>query len=179
MQEMQPSEQLSKKERRTLRLQEKEAQQASAVKAKRVKYVAVWGTSIAMAVLIIGGLVWYVATRPPIPEGEIVSRSGFHWHPELTIYVKGAWQEIPANIGIGAVHKPIHTHEDNKQGILHLEFQGMVRKQDIMLGEFFKNWGKDMRSFGTNMKMIVNGEENIEYENYIMQDKDKIELRYE
>ena len=36
-----------------------------------------------------------------------------------------------------------------------------------------------MWSFGTNVKMTVNGKENTEYENYAMQDKDKIELRYE
>jgi topoisomerase-4 subunit A len=36
-----------------------------------------------------------------------------------------------------------------------------------------------IQSFGTNMKMTVNEEENTEYENYIMQDKDKIEIRYE
>jgi hypothetical protein len=29
------------------------------------------------------------------------------------------------------------------------------------------------------LKMTVNGKENTEYENYIMQDKDKIELRFE
>ena len=36
-----------------------------------------------------------------------------------------------------------------------------------------------MLSFGANMKMTVNGKENTEYENYIMRDKDKIELRFE
>ena len=29
------------------------------------------------------------------------------------------------------------------------------------------------------MEMTVNGKENIEFENYIMKDKDKIELHYE
>ena len=119
-------------------------------------------------------------TRPPIPESDVVSHSAFHWHPELTIYVKGERQEIPANIGLGAVHRPIHTHaDDTRQGIIHLEFQGLARTRDVLLGQFFKNWGKDIRSFGTNMKMTVNGEENAEYENYSMGDKDKIELRYE
>lgn len=126
---------------------------------------------------VIGGLFWYLATRPPIPESDIVSKTGLHWHPELAMYVKGVTQEIPANIGIGAVHKPIHTHDAS--GTLHLEFQGLVRKQDITLGQFFKNWGTDMRSFGTNLKMTVNGKENAEYENYGMQDKDKIEIHYE
>lgn len=112
-------------------------------------------------------------------DPSVLSGNGIHWHSELTIYVKGEKQEIPENIGIGAVHQPIHTHNDSDQGIVHMEFQGLVRKQDVTLGQFFKNWGKDMRSFGTTMTMTVNGQENTEYENYLMQDKDKIELRYE
>jgi len=48
-----------------------------------------------------------------------------------------------------------------------------------MLENFFRNWGKDMRSFGANMRMTVNGVENTEFENYMMRDGDKIELRYD
>lgn len=110
---------------------------------------------------------------------NILSRNGFHWHPELTVYVKGVKQEIPPNLGIGAVHQPIHTHDDSSQGIVHMEFQGLVRKENATLGQFLKNWGKDINSFGTNVKMTVNGEENLELENYVMQDKDRIELNYD
>src|SRR3989344_3689870 len=137
---------------------------------------AVW---IIVAIVVVGGIVWLIASQPKTSESEIISRSGLHWHPGLTIYVKGEKLEIPENIGIGAVHQPIHTHDDSGQGVVHMEFQGLARKQDVTLGQFFKNWGKDMRSFGTNMKMAVNGEENTEYENYIMRDKDKIELWFD
>ena len=71
----------------------------------------------------------------------------------------------------------VHTHDDLP--IIHLEFNGVVRKEDVMLGEFFKNWGKDMRSFGSTIKMTVNGVDNTEYERYIMRDKDVIELQYD
>lgn len=109
-----------------------------------------------------------------------LSRNGLHWHSELTVYVKGVKQEIPLNLGIGAVHMPMHTHsEDASQGIIHLEFQGLVKKSDVTLGKFFQTWGKDMRSLGTNVKMTVNGKDSTEYENYVLRDKDKIELRYE
>ena len=130
-----------------------------------------------LAVLIVVLLVWSKTSQNNDPD--IVARGAFHWHPELTIYVKGEKQEIPSNIGLGAVHQPIHTHEDINKGIVHLEFQVSARKQEVTLGQFFKNWGKDIRSFGANMTMTVNGEENTEYENYVMRDKDKIELRYE
>src|SRR3989344_4887164 len=169
--------QLTNQEKYEAKRQEKLRVQVLAAKKQRFKKTVAWVLGCTIVILGIGGLIWYIATRFPTPESDIISRNGFHWHPELTIYVKGEKQEIPENIGIGAVHQPIHTHDDAP--LLHMEFQGLVRKQDATLGQFFKNWGKDMRSFGTNMNMTVNGEENTEYENYIMHDKDNIELRYE
>lgn len=113
-------------------------------------------------------------------KSEIISRNGLHWHSTLLIYVKGQKLEIPANVGLGAVHNPIHTHtEDAPAGVIHMEFGELVRKSDTKLGGFFKVWNKDIRSFGPNMKMTVNGIDNTEYENYEMKDGDKIELRYD
>ena len=152
-------------------------------KRQAIKKWAMWVIGGGLAIALIGGIIWYIATRPPIPEGDIISKNGFHWHPELTIYVKGVKQEIPENIGLpagmNAIHQPIHTHDDSDKGIVHMEFGGRVLKQNTTLGQFFKNWGKDIRSFGANMKMKVNGQENTDYENYMMQDKDNIELYYE
>ena len=110
-------------------------------------------------------------------RGDVISRNGLHWHPQLSMYVKGEKIEIPANVGLGAVHMPMHTHTDLPN--IHLEFEGVVREKDLMLGNFFRNWGKDMRSFGTNMTMTVNGAPNTEYDIFIMHDDDNIELRYE
>lgn len=119
-------------------------------------------------------------------DPDVIASNGLHWHPELTIYVKGEKQAIPANIGIGAQFAsepmgmaPIHTHDDAVSGIIHLEFSGVVHKDDIKLAQLFKNWSKDINSFGSNVKMTVNGVENTELGNYEMHDKDKIELRYE
>jgi len=138
-------------------------------------------------VLLVGGAWW---SRSLSGGGsEVISANGLHWHPTLEIYVKGEKQNIPANIGIGPhyVSMPtfdssmrmtaMHTHEPD--GTIHLEFSGRVAKDDITLGNFFRIWGKDMRSFGTTMTMTVNGIENTEYENYPMRDGDVIELRYE
>ena len=178
MEQNKPIEQLSKKERWELKHQEKEIAKELATKKRHTKRITKWIVGIALVVLPIGGLVWYGITRPPIPESDIVSRNGLHWHPELTIYVKGIKLETPSNLGIGASFmNPVHTHDGS--GIIHLEFQGLVRKNEITLGQFFKSWSKDMRSFGVEVKMMVNGKENTEYENYVMQDKDKIEVRYE
>jgi len=97
----------------------------------------------AITIMIVGSIalllgIAFLAGRSS-DDPDIVSQKGFHWHPELAIFVKGEEQEIPPNIGIGAVHQPIHTHDDSNQGIVHMEFQGLARKQDTTLGQFFKN----------------------------------------
>lgn len=74
---------------------------------------------------------------PDIPDNQVAAREGIHWHPKLTITIKGEKQTIPANIGIGPQYQSnplfdssmgmtaIHTHEDAKDGIIHLEFEGL------------------------------------------------------
>lgn len=178
MEENKPIEQLSKKERRELKHQQKIERRESAVKKQTAKRYITWSVTTLVAVVLIGGLIMAYRSRPQIPESDIISRKGIHTHPELAIYVKGIKQEMPASLGVKpSFMAPVHTHEPN--GVIHLEFQGLVQKKDIMLGQFFKSWGRDINSFGTNMKMTVNGKENTDHGNYLMQDKDKIELRYE
>jgi len=141
-----------------------------------------------VVLLLFGGALWSNSLANGNPD--IVSRSGIHWHPQLTIYVKGQQVTIPQNLGIGPQYAgtrgydpqmqmaAMHTHEDLP--LIHLEFMsGPVYKQDVTLGQFFKIWGKDMRSFGTNMRMTVNGKPNTDYENYVMRDGDQIVLQYD
>ena len=117
------------------------------------------------------------------PQGDIVSQSGVHWHPELEIYVKEQKVDIPPNMGLGASHKPVHTHDDVPK--LHWEYEkGPVTKEDAKLGNFFKTWNKpfsanELLDNKGKVKMTVNGQENTEYENYVVKDGDKIVLRYE
>lgn len=144
--------------------------------------------TIGLAALLIGGVSW--SRNSANSDPDIIAPGGIHWHPQLAVYVKGVKQDIPANLGIGAQNAgtpgydpqmqmaAMHTHDDVP--IIHLEFMsGPVRKEDATLGAFFKIWGKDMRSMGTNMRMTVNGQSNTDYENYVMRDGDKIELHYD
>lgn len=136
--------------------------------------------SIGASVLLLIGLsVWISSMQSLANSGssDIVSTRGLHWHPQLTIYVKGEKQEIPQGIGLAGGHKPIHTHDDLP--VIHMEFSGAAKKDEVTLGQLFKNWGKDFYSFGPNVTMTVNGKANTEFENYQMKDGDKIELRYE
>ena len=138
--------------------------------------------------LLLGGVWWSGSSTSK--NSDVVGRNGLHWHPELLIFVKGVKQEIPANIGVGPQYAgapgydpkmkmaAVHTHGDLP--LIHLEFMsGVVHKNDVELGKFFKIWGKDIHSFGNAIKMTVNGKENVEYEQYIMRDGDKIELHYD
>lgn len=145
------------------------------------------GTVIGSLLFIVGA--YFLVSRsnkPPVPKEQIVAENGLHWHPTLSISIKGQKQEIPKDIGIGAVHQPIHTHDTT--GTLHMEMQGLITKQDTRLGNFFKTWGKEFSSTqifdkingpGGKVKMLVNGKENADFANYLMKDGDKIEIRYE
>lgn len=167
---------LTRKERKELRRQERTEEKHTLARQRATKRI----TKIVLGVAIVAGSIavftWYIASRPPIPEGEIISRRGLHFHPELTVFVEGEKVELPANLGIGAVHNPIHTHDTS--GVIHLEFQGVVRRDDLKIEKFFEVWGKNFMEFGSSVTMTVDGEENAELQNYVMGDGDKIELHY-
>lgn len=127
--------------------------------------------------LLVGAVWWSNSLSSASGDLSVISRNGLHWHPQLEIYVKGEKLEIPHGIGLTGVHSPMHTHEDLP--LIHLEFDGLVKEDDLKLGQFFRVWGKDFMEFGPKVTMIVNGVPNTELENYIMRDGDKIELRYE
>src|SRR3990167_696165 len=109
------------------------------------------GIGILTFVVLVGGIFFLSLGQSQtqtqesnVPEDQIISRTSLHWHPRLDIYIKGEKQEIPTNIGIGAVHQEIHTHdEDAKDGVLHMEMAGLVTRDETELGRFFKIWGKE------------------------------------
>lgn len=141
---------------------------------------------MALAVVAaIGGAAWYAASRPQIVEADVVSRSGLHRHARLRIFIEGKARDIPANIGIGVVHRPVHTHDPD--GVIHLEFEGLVLRDDLRLRAFFESWGERFDGgciFGYcngpdgTVRMFVNGAENQEFERYVLKDGDNIEITY-
>jgi len=150
------------------------------------------GIVILTIVFLVGGVFLFSGQQSQevsVPEDQIVSRVGLHWHPKLEVFIHGKKQEFTDSIGLGAVHQPMHTHaQDYKDGVVHMEIQGVVVKHETRLGNFFKIWGKefsktqlfDKKSVEEGMlKMFVNGQNNFAFENYEMKDGDKIEIRYE
>lgn len=147
------------------------------------------GAALVLIALIIVGVFALSKSSPAVVKEDVITRQGLHWHPKLSIYIKGEKKELEDGIGIGAVHLPIHTHtEDYKEGVIHMEMQGVVTKEDTKLQKFFQTWGKQFNSDcifdkcngeeGT-VKMFVNGVEDKEFENYLMKDGDNIEIRFE
>lgn len=181
--ETQPS---SKKERRFLKRQQKKEEQLREGQKRNIKKILKFG----LFALVIGGgiagLIWFFASKPPIPEEDIVSKGGIHWHPELSISILSKRQEVPGGIGITIAEGSIHTH--GADGVIHLQFNGLVEKDDIRVARFFKVWGKKFtkdcifdKCSGPEgaLKMFVNGEENFEFENYVMRDRERIEIIFE
>ncbi|MBI4096860.1 MAG: hypothetical protein HY428_00400, partial [Candidatus Levybacteria bacterium] len=112
------------------------------------EHKVIGGIALVTIVILVGAVfLLSKGNEQSVPQDQIVANNGLHWHPKLAIYIKGQKQEIPANIGIGAVHQKIHTHdEDAKDGVVHMEMQGVVTKDDTKLGNFFRIWGKDFNS---------------------------------
>src|SRR3989344_6472797 len=110
---------LTNKEKYKLKQQEKLHKHELVAKKQRIKNIVLWVVLTMVGLLLIGGIIWFIVSQPKTPKSDVISRNGFHWHPELTIYVNGEKQEISANIGIGSVHQSIHTHDDSDQGVIH------------------------------------------------------------
>ncbi len=176
---------MSRTERKELRRQAKQAERQRTTRRRTLRWFWKTGAVVLAALGAVGGIAWYIAATPPIVEQDVVSQLGVHRHVDLRITIKGTTQDIPANLGIGVRHNPIHTHD--RDGVVHLEFEGFVTKDDLRLREFFKVWGKRFNRNcilehcngpDGNVAMLVNGVENREFENYVMKDKDIIEIGY-
>ena len=154
-------------------------------KKKKTNYTSTIGWTVFVAAII--ALVYFAVTAPRVASGDLVSTTGIHYHPKLSIKINGTPVTIPNGIGLGAGEKPIHTHDEG-DGTLHLEFQGTVKKTDTHLGIFFDIWGKEWTptSFMGNpidathtLTMKVDGKDSTEYRDLLMKDGQKIELVYQ
>ncbi len=127
-----------------------------------------------------------------------VPQQPIHWHPKLKIIIKGEEQFIPPGIGIstgknidnqisGMRMAPTHTHESD--GTIHLENnRPWLKPETLTLGYFFEVWGKNFNSScifeycineNGSLTLTVNGQQNFEYENYVLKDNDLVVIRYD
>jgi len=122
-----------------------------------------------------------------------VPRGPIHWHPTLTVIIHGQQIPIPRNLGgAGATHVagtallPYHTHDTT--GTLHMETTRPT-PDTAPLGYFFeKVWRKTFNSEcildncngpDGNLTLLVNGEQNFQYNKFIPKDRDDIRIVFE
>src|SRR3989304_6693364 len=145
--------------------------------------IFIFGGGILIILAIVGAAVFLSKGQDKatdISKDQIVAKNGLLWHPKLNVYINGEKQEFENNIGLGAIHQPMHTHdEDFKDGVVHMEMSGVVTKDDTKLSNFFRIWGKEFNSTQIfdkknneeeKVKMLVNGKINSDFENYEMHD---------
>lgn len=151
-----------------------------------------WLTIVVIAI-VIGGLTLLVKYGTPedtrttrevamICTTDMATR--FHIHPNLSIIISDEVQTIPAQIGIKAgCMNPLHTHDAS--GKIHVE---SPVKRDFTLGDFFAVWGEtfsadqilEYKVDDTHViRVTVNGTQNQDFENLVLDDNDQIVISYE
>lgn len=148
------------------------------------KFIPIAG---AVGIAAVAAIYW-MALPPEDNDPDVISENGLHWHSTVELYVNGVRREVSPNIGVGPafVGAPnfnrrsgmagLHTHDPD--GTVHIEAAGTVRQEDISLGTFFATWGKSFDDYGSKLNMKVNGVENNEGVDYVMQDGDRIILSF-
>ena len=125
----------------------------------------------------------------------------YHYHPSLKVTINGNFIQIPANTGIDQSGcregmRWIHVHnipENPDFTTLHVETPD---RMNVPVGAFFEIWGReggpaltDNKKFDVNnngvsdweeydITMKVNGEEENNYESFVMEDLAQIELSF-
>src|SRR3989344_9628813 len=151
---------------------------------------------ITVVVLVFGGF-FFLFRNLSTNQTTTIPQQPIHWHPKLKIIINGEEQIISTGIGInigksmdyeisGMRMSPTHTHESD--GTIHLEnLNPRSKPETLTLGYFFYVWDKPFNStcifdYCTNngtLTMYVNGQENNEFQNYLMRDKDEIVITYD
>ncbi len=186
---MQSDQILNKKEEYDQQKRKEVRQERGKANIKRVKKWSMWFVAAMLATAAIfyfwkNNFFTFEAVKAP--ENKLISAKGIHWHAQMTIKILGQTVDVPANLGIGVVHNPIHTHD--KDGILHLEFPGRVDESDLKLVNLFELWNKTFNKDcifdkcngpAGSLKMLVNGQPGYDFENHIMRDGDRIEIIFD
>lgn len=161
------------------------------INSKRKKKIKNW-IYIILVIGVVFGLIYFVGSNSEVSHPsspldiylEEHSQVGFHIHPFLEIEILGEKQIIPANIGItNSGMRVIHTHDSS--GKLHIESPSPM---PIYLKYFFTIWDKQFNQTcildyctddSTSLTMFVNGVENNQYGDYVLQDGDIVKIVYQ
>jgi hypothetical protein len=188
---------LSKDERRRLKIQrrkeEKRRMQGELSKKDSNANRAIF----AIAGIVIAGAAGFFLLQPAPETGDFETSGlsfplgNIHWHAAPTVTICGENVPIPTpRIGGHLGSSLLHTHDDAQ---IHVE--GTVSNpSQITLGKFMENIGMKFSQnelldkkngnvcFGSGegkVKLIVNGLENDQFENYVIRDGDQLEMKFE
>jgi len=137
---------------------------------------------VIVAILLLGAA-WYAFGQTAAPAVESVSfppqlsPAAMHIHSELSIVQNGIRIPIPKDIGIGKIHQPIHTHENDN--VIHVESSDT---RAYTLGNFFQVWKKSLNTtcvadYCGKVEMTVDGKPNDDLGRHVLKDGEKIEVR--
>lgn len=161
----------SRKEQKEQRRREREEQERRLAqqerRARRLRLAAGGAAVVIVAVLVVALRPWEQASQSSSgtlaynADGlqDRIERAGLreggaeHVHPKLALSVRGKSVPVPANMGLGAQHAPMHTHDPD--GVMHVEGE-----PDPMLAEFMAVWGVRLtpRELGP---YVTNGRERV------------------
>ena len=177
--------------------QEKEKQKSGRSKLTR-KILIVGGAFLLLSGVIYAFVIMSQGNGPRLADEDYILRTNLkshnalsmHIHPHLRIVINGTDLAIPAEIGVTeSSMMVVHTHDGT--GTIHLE--SPVPK-DFNVGHFFFVWSRnsgEQKIFNSTcildycadgnrtVRMLVNGQQNDEYEKFVMHDLDRIEIRFE
>lgn len=187
---------LTSHERKKLKRQAREEKLQSAEKerkARKTKKLLLYTIPIAILLTVIIMLIYTRGESYQVDTS--LPSTVIHWHSDIAIEICGSRIPIPNpypehNQAASSSLPSIHTHDDGK---IHME--GLfTKKENLQLGRFFENLGLVFNSVQiteykngnacnngkeNEVKMFVNGEENIEFDKFQLKDGDSILIRYE
>lgn len=150
-----------KEQRRRERLEAERRMAQQERRSRRLRLAGGGAGLVIIAVIVVALKPWQQSSRSSeslaYDAGDLQERieraglregGGEHIHPKLFVSVRGKSVPVPANMGIGAQHAPMHTHEPD--GVMHVEGEA-----DPTLAEFMAVWGvpltpKELGPYATN-----------------------------
>ncbi len=180
---------LTKKQRKVSERRQKKmgarVEEEKKEQAAQLKKMAFTG----IVLLVAGFLVYSFLTAPPVAAPY--TPGSVHWHTTLSMVTCGQPLSLPRAPPGGMLGPEIrHLHDnDNK---IHIEAQ-VQRKEDIMVEAFLADIGvafneKQLGNYKEGDKcpdgkagkvsFTVNGKPNTEYEKHVMQDGDRMEIKF-
>jgi len=190
---MEENKELSRHELKELKRKEKEEQirlEEGKKKTGKTRKNIIKYSIIGIIGVIIIYFLFNLFSKPKI---ESYTKEAVHWHANLDFYICGEKIDVPKEAPIGEHHLGLpllHTHADR---LIHIEGK-VYNKEEINLGAYmdaigvafsndmimdYKNDGMCNDGKSNKVKVLINGEENLDPRNYVINDKDKIEIRYE